>query len=543
MLRTVNNSGRSVDVALAVLLFVGAALYLSALPYNLNAADESYFLYEAKRIRDGEVMYRDVFEFATPLAAYAMAGLFWLFGTSMATARISMAVLHALTGVLLYATSRRLGVRRELALAVPLAYLAVCQAVWPFASWHWFSTFFTTAVLLSMVAGPWATRPRWMFVPGLLNGFLICVQQQKGVVLTAGTGAVLVADFLVDRRYPDPGSWRALATRLACLAAGVAVIVGPVLLAFALLAGVQPLYDALVRFPLENYRANFGSAWGAIAPLSSPFAEYTFPTVLKYAPLALVLPVVNWATDIIARRDRAGVRRLSALIVLSGSCALSIRYLPDMIHIAFVAGVFWVAAAQGLEWVLSAGHLPALTRPIGVVMVALLGSGLVLHLARNARLLRGQFPVSHETAFGRVDFANRWEPVLLDKARQLVAETPSQELFCYPYLSLPYLATGARNPTPYQYLMSGVSPDQHVKNTLAILDARRVPYIMGSLFFMRRDDPIAQYIKQHYEFVPIPEIVGVEELPTYWIYARKNPPPAEGGDSQAGSPRAASAAE
>jgi hypothetical protein len=539
----VNSSGRSVDVALAVLLFVAAAIYLSVLPYGLNAADESYFLYEAKRVRDGEVMYRDVFEFATPLAAYAMAGLFWLFGTSVATARTGMAFLHALTGVVLYASSRRLGVRRELAATVPLAYLAICQTVWPYASWHWFSTFFTSAVLLSMITCPWATRTRWMFVPGLLNGLLICVQQQKGVVLAAGTGAVLVVDFLIDRRYPNPGSWRALAMRFVYLTAGVALVVVPVLLAFALAAGVQPLYDALVRFPLENYRANFRSAWGAVGILSVHYADYTFPAVLKYAPLALLLPVANWAIDIVAGWDRPGVRRLTALIVLSAACALSIRYFPDMIHVAFVAGVFWVAAAQGLEWVLSAVRRPALTRPIGIVMVALLGSGLVLHLAHNARLLRGQFPVSHETAFGRLDFADRWEPVLLDKVRQLVAETPSRELFCYPYLSLPYLATGARNPTPYQFLMSGVSPDQHVKNTLAILDAHRVPYVIGSLFFMRPDDPIAQYINQHYEFIPVPEIAGLGEMPGYWIYARKDPPPAEDGAPQADAPRSGSAAE
>ena len=511
------------DVVLAVLLFVGAALYLSALPYNLNAADESYFLYEAKRVRDGEVMYRDVFEFATPLAAYAMAGLFWLFGTSMATARISMAFLHALTGVLLYATSRQLGVRRELALAVPLAYLAVCQAVWPFASWHWFSTLFATAVLLSMVAGPWATRPRWMVVPGLLNGFLICVQQQKGVALAAGTGAVLVADFLVDRRYPDPGSWRALATRLAYLAAGVAVVVGPVLLAFTLLAGVQPLYDVLVRFPLENYRPSFRSAWGAVAPLSSPFAEYTFPTVSSMHRLpcccrsSIGRRANRRAPGSTGRQASVGVDRPVRLLRAVDS--LFPRRDPHRLRGGSLLDRRRAGPGVGARRRSPAcPHAPHRGRGRGAARF-----GPRFPPVRNARLLSGQFPVSHETAFGRVDFADRWEPVLLDKARQLVAETPSQELFCYPYLSLPYLVTGARNPTPYQYLMSGVSPDQHIKNTLAILDAHRVPYIVGSLFFLQRDDPIAQYIKQHYEFVPIPEMVGVDELPSYWIYARKTP--------------------
>jgi len=59
------------DAALALLIFAAAWAYLASLPRYLGGADESYFLYEAKRIRDGEVMYRDFFQFTTPLAESA----------------------------------------------------------------------------------------------------------------------------------------------------------------------------------------------------------------------------------------------------------------------------------------------------------------------------------------------------------------------------------------------------------------------------------------------------------------------------------------
>lgn len=106
-------SGRAADAIVMLLIFGGVALYLCLLPWGLQAADESYFLVEAKRLRDGEVMYRDIFEFVTPLATYAMATLFWLFGTTMATARMAMASLHGLTAVLLYAAARSLCVCAE----------------------------------------------------------------------------------------------------------------------------------------------------------------------------------------------------------------------------------------------------------------------------------------------------------------------------------------------------------------------------------------------------------------------------------------------
>jgi hypothetical protein len=44
-----------VDATAAALLLCGTVMYLSSLPHNLGVTDESYFLYEAKRIREGEV--------------------------------------------------------------------------------------------------------------------------------------------------------------------------------------------------------------------------------------------------------------------------------------------------------------------------------------------------------------------------------------------------------------------------------------------------------------------------------------------------------
>jgi len=43
-----------------------------------------------------------------------------------------MNVLHAATAVVLYATARRLAVRRELAVVVVVAYLAICQSLYPY---------------------------------------------------------------------------------------------------------------------------------------------------------------------------------------------------------------------------------------------------------------------------------------------------------------------------------------------------------------------------------------------------------------------------
>src|SRR5215470_4665489 len=99
----------AVDVLLAIALFVVVFAFLRVFwPNILIALDEGAFLYESKRILDGDVMYRDFFDLTGPLAQYAIALAFAALGVSMDVARGSMAVLHGVIAVLMYAVARRL---------------------------------------------------------------------------------------------------------------------------------------------------------------------------------------------------------------------------------------------------------------------------------------------------------------------------------------------------------------------------------------------------------------------------------------------------
>jgi hypothetical protein len=536
------------DAVLALLLFVGIVAYLTDLPRTLGRADESHFLYEAKRIRDGEVIYRDFFQFVTPGAPYLMAGLFWLFGTTIDTARIGTAVLHAGTGVLMFAACRALGVGRWLALVPPLAFLAICQPAWQFASWHWFSTFFTVLTLFAMLRAPWAQRPRAALLPGLAAGLLMGVQQQKGLAVGLGAGAIFVLDHLADRRFTDAAAWRALAVRLLCFGAGVALIIVPLLLLFVGLAGFDPLFDALVRFPLVDYRKSFRTTWGKVLWITEGYAKYTYPVVLKYLPVVLLPAVLRVLVGLVRGIDRTTLRQLIVLILSGAAAALSIWYFPDFIHIAFIGPVYLVAAAEALHWAIGAitdrtrraqqtdAAVPAaggvrtpLSSALGAATALALMLLLGLHLRANAAVLKEQFRYPHDTAFGRIDFPVRWEPIMIDRARALLRESDSNLLFAYPNTSEPYLTTGGKNPTPYQYFFSHVSPKAHTERVLEILRTGKVPYIVCQGFFMRPKDPVAKEILEHYEMVDIPELAELGEFSTLTLYRRKDAPAAADG--------------
>ncbi len=513
------------DRVVGLLLFAGVVLYLSSLPRNLGWADESYFLYEAKRIRDGEVMYRDIFQYVTPAGSYVMALLFWAFGTSMATARVSMAVLHGLTIVILYVTARRLGVRREVSAVVPLAFLALCQPVWPYASWHWFSTNLLALLLLILIGGSWAERPRRLIIPGLVNGLLIAVQQQRGTIIAAGVCVLFLMDHVIGRRYGSPEPGRRLVVRLASFCTGVALVVGPVMITFLLIAGAEPVFHALVRFPLENYRSSFRTSWGTVGPLARGYAAYTLPLVLKYLPVTLLVLLVRAARKIVQGTARAGVRALTVLVVFSGFSAVSIWYYPDFIHIAFIAPAFLICTAEALEWSLgSIDHRASLSAAAGWILTIGLISGLGLQLSRNTTRAWQTYHVAHDTAFGRVDFPNRWEPALYDAARALLGRTSSGELFCYPNLAAPYLTTGGKNPTPFQHFFARVFPEKDTEAVVSTLEARRVPYIIAAYGYLRAGDPIAKLLKRDYEVVRVPEIRATGEFPALLLYRRKGQP-------------------
>jgi hypothetical protein len=510
---------------LAVLLLIVSCVYLSLLPPNLQAADESFFLYEAKRISDGEIMYRDVFDFITPLSIYAMALCFWVFGPTMETARLATAVGHGACIAILYLICRRIGVRREIAILVPVGYLAICQPAWPFASPHWFSTQVAVFLLAALVEEGWARRPRQAIVLGVITGILVGSQQQRGVVMALGVGTLLVAYQLLGRRFEPTGFWSSLWVRLSYFALGVSLVVVLVMTISVALAGGEAVYDALVRFPLESYSTVMGVRWGDSGPLSGAYAQQTFPNLLRFAPLVIPVLLVRALWRLYSGRGRDELRRLTVLILFSVFSALSVWYYPDVIHIAFIAPAFLVCAAELMEWSLTnAIHPPRLARACGWILAVVILVAAVPHLSANVVAARNQFPILHDTEFGTVAFSHRWQPILIDKVRALLDDSPSGDLFCYANVTSPYLMTGGHNPTPFQFFQAFVSPDHHTRRVLSILRERSVPYILGSPFFMRPDDPVVQYIRENYDFVDIPAMDGVDEIPTLWLYGRIDRP-------------------
>jgi hypothetical protein len=263
------------------------------------------------------------------------------------------------------------------------------------------------------------------------------------------------------------------------------------------------VWNALVEFPLGKYgeRTSPLSRWGA--NFNPAAAEFSFPRLLAWLPICLVptLARLCWLDGHLSQRPVHGVtgrqertvRQLVWLVVFAGASVLSIYYFPGVAHIAFIAPIFYVIAAENIE---------VAARPLGragsLVAAAATATVLVLssmHLARNWSRLWELFPISVDGAFGRVQAAAPYDSRLDDLVKRLADSTPSREVYVHPPFGSVYLVTGARNPTRHCMYTAGFEKDDIITS----LEARRPPYAV--ILGQGQGDPVSYYLRYMYESV------------------------------------------
>lgn len=496
---TPGGGGAWPDVLLALALLLGGIAYVGALPRVLGAADEGLYLYEAQQLLAGQVFYRDIFDLITPGAHYLMAGLFWIFGTDMATARMADAVIHGLIVVVTYTSCRVLGVRRGLAVPAALLHLAVFQPAWAVASPHWLATLLGLLLVPVLVL----RREGGGLLAGVLTGLVVAVQQQKGTMMAVGVAAVTVAGYLVDRyRGTRAAGWGAPARQLAAFLGGMLLIVVPLVAGLVAMAGVESVYRALVLHPLVNYRRHAaGAPWGYLGPFGW-YARYTLPTLLPYQPVLTGLVALRALGELVGRADPERLRRSVLLVLMSLASIASISYFPDYIHLAFIGPVFAILLADLAEGGLAAfARWPLVARGTGRVVTALLLAVVGFQLRRVMTGSWRDYPFAYRSPFGVVRFHDRAEVERVERVRAVLGAAGVGEMFVYPGGTALYLLTGTTNPTPYQFMIPGYSRPDQMEDAVAILEKRRVQFV-ADVFPLIPGQRVDDYVLHHYEAVP-----------------------------------------
>lgn len=499
------------DAALALALVAAVVWHEHTLTPSLGAADESYFFLHGMRVLDGQAPYRDFFDLITPASFYLVAAVFGLFGASLETGRLLAGAIDGGIAVAIFAACRLIGVGPALAVAAAVAQIGLFQAAWPYASPHWLSTLLQLVLFVGLLR-PLARDAAPSALLGLVSGFLVLVQQQRGAPVAVGLPLLVLLDVGMTRflggvhPIAHPVGWFAR-----YVAAGALVVV-PGLGIVVAKAGFAPVWEALVLYPLQNYAGNFrAQRWGAVSFAAVDYVRQTFPRVLRWLPLVLAADVVrlgiaSW------QRDVALARRLLLVVGFAGLAIASIWYYRDFIHIAFIAPVLLVAIAELVTAALPVRRLDWLVAAAVVVFA-------VLHAGRLRTLRAAEYPVVAHTAFGDLAFRDEKLPRLIARVRALTAEAGTSELYSYPTNARFYLITGLANPTRYSLLQAGYSAPEAFAEVTATLDAHRTPILLVTAPFLKADDPFVAWLTPRYTQIDDPELDPATGIVVY----RRNP--------------------
>lgn len=314
--------------------------------------DEGTVLYDAYRITRGEVMYRDFFEFQTPLFYGTYALLFAATGPSLVAARVLAAIIVALaTLVLTDVVARRAGVMAGVAAGAFHALVIV--PMWPVAYPHWQAELFALAALWVLVARP-PSRRRAVLL-GALAALALLTIQSVGLPLLAA----LVLGEMADQLAREGRWWALLAG--AHVGLGATVVLTPCLVYFGLHGALDELIDCTWTWPMSQYAIGNQDA--------SEYAAYLDDVVAAHRPLApgwrsvaelclelmSMLPVVALLLGVAAfvwvlRRLALGATGSADAVALGvcTACVVSLfsgRVRPDITHVAFQSAFGLIAIA------------------------------------------------------------------------------------------------------------------------------------------------------------------------------------------------------
>jgi hypothetical protein len=185
MLKAEKTYKKLIPYLLAIALFA-ATFFISfhLIDYWQLQPDEGIPIYSAKRILDGQIMYRDFFDIVTPLTDYILASLYWLFGPTLRVARLSVILSNALSVVVLLFISFRIVKNKWLAL-IPAVIMIGYAGNHYSVSHHWFA-FDAVVLTFWVILKCTEDNPYHSYIwlcPGLSVAIVFLIIQSTGLAL------------------------------------------------------------------------------------------------------------------------------------------------------------------------------------------------------------------------------------------------------------------------------------------------------------------------------------------------------------------------
>jgi len=439
-------------VLLTALLFL-VSLYLS-LAAGINRGDEAWFLQVMRRVHQGDVLYRDVFYGAGPLAVFLTMPLIYLIGVEILAVKIVVAASYTVSLLLGMHILERIGAdpkSRLIFLGVNLLFAPPA----PHAPYQSLANTFLMAASDSTMAALNTVDPRarllFLAGAGSAAGLSFAAKQNIGVyVLLAILGALLIKR---PGAHRDLCRW-AIEIRTAILAFSLAVAL--TFLPIWLGGGGSKFLDyglinkqAYLRLAGIPYTDGLQGALRSLQALSPRATIEQGLWTLRF--MAFLLPFIAGVFWIAGLSRIPATKRphWAAIGLFAGAAFLGVFPRADYAHLIYAIPTLWIVILGAWSAIKIRSWKITIERGAG----AFIALALLLALsAPSIRVLQGRLTISTLPHFYGPLIDPALQTRIQEEAEQLQARAPDNSLFLlFPTAGFYYLVAGLHNPTPFDF--------------------------------------------------------------------------------------------
>lgn len=495
--RIFGSQTRNYDLIFLAFCFVFLYLHLFLLPNNTPIyyeMDHVALLNDAKRMIEGEVIYRDFFEFTFPGSHLLYFVFLSVFGTKYWVANL-LILLHGLASAVLC-----LAIGRRLFGDSFYAYLPA--AVYIFFGFRWFGidgehrmfspVFACAAVLILLTKRSYGRIALAGFACALSSFFT----QQRGMLAVAAIGVFLFVEIALTGR-----EWNRFIKSALILGVSFFAVLFLLLLPFIAVAGADRFYESTFLF-LSNYvqdpdSNSLQSYFGTLAKLRTLGIMMTAVAIFYHILIPAVY-FVAFALLWIKRKSLDAKQRSGVLLVCLMGIFLAIGTFapnaPRIFQIALPAVIVfgWLIYQIGSRW-----ELPAKAAVIG-----LMSFGLVLGI----RLQTGWVAAILPAKSGHLAFLS---PVYLERYSWLSEHASPDDYVYETYNAHVNFPLHLRNPSRISIILNtGYTPQSQVTQAIDDLKSSKARYIiwdgllteeMASLKENEKLKPFYLFLASNYE--------------------------------------------
>ncbi len=424
-------------------LFIAGAFY--SLASGIRQGDESWFLRVVDRVSSGETLYRDVFFPSTPLSVYAARAVSSVAGVQMLVVKGLAVTCFVASALLTCLAARQLGLRgRRLVLVGAVAF--VLMPPQPDSLYTPFASTLLLACLTSTLAWLRRSGTARLAVAGVAAGATFASKQSIGLYALAALLVAIAAGPRARSAQRGRAGGFALATLAFTLAALVPLVPvwltggGPKFLDYGFFG-----HGAYVRLAQQPYLSQLAAAFALLEPLSLHGLK-----MAGYALPILLLPLVAAAALACAfLRGRGSQRPMIVTAAAFGAAAFAGAYpLYQPGHLIYAMDALLVATVAA--WV---GLRPVIPRrwtrgALVLMIVWTTGSAAVMFGSRMAKIASGELVAVGLPHFSGT-LADPHDPPDRAAVAALAAVPGGSVFIVSPEAGFYYLASGVRNPTPF----------------------------------------------------------------------------------------------